>query len=99
MSVIAHPADPSRNRVLLSDDQIAALVEDGLDGLEVWHRGNPEDQRLRLLDLARRQGLLVTGGSDWHGAGKPNRLGENLTESCVVDEIVRRGSIGLVGVR
>ncbi|KFI76368.1 PHP domain-containing protein [Bifidobacterium mongoliense] len=99
VSVIAHPADPSRNRVLLSDDQIAALVEDGLDGLEVWHRGNPEDQRLRLLDLARRQGLLVTGGSDWHGAGKPNRLGENLTESCVVDEIVRRGSIGLVGVR
>ncbi|MBT1180590.1 PHP domain-containing protein [Bifidobacterium sp. CP2] len=94
--VIAHAGDPSRNRRLLTDAQIEALIEEGLDGLEIWHRGNPPEQRERLLAIARRHGLLVTGGSDWHGAGKPNVLGENLTDDATVREIVRRGAIALV---
>ena len=95
VTVVAHAGDPSRNRTLLTDDQIARLAAEGLDGLEVWHRGNPPEQRERLLALARRHHLLVTGGSDWHGAGKPNRLGENLTDDATVAEIVRRGAIPL----
>ncbi|MBT1174760.1 PHP domain-containing protein [Bifidobacterium sp. LC6] len=93
--LVAHAADVSRNRRLLSDEQIAALANEGLDGLEVWHRGNPPEQRVRLLGLCRRFGLLVTGGSDWHGAGKPNLLGENLTDDATVAEIVRRGVLPL----
>lgn len=93
VTVIAHAGDPSRNTQLLTDEQITALAREGLDGLEVWHRGNPPDQRVRLLALARRLGLLVTGGSDWHGAGKPNRLGENLTDDATVAEIFRRGAV------
>ncbi|MCH4210086.1 PHP domain-containing protein [Bifidobacterium sp.] len=96
VSVIAHPADLSRNRVLLSDEQIEALINEGLGGLEVWHRGNAPDQRLRLLAIARRHGLLVTGGSDWHGAGKPNILGENLTDDRVVRQIIAHGAIRAV---
>ena len=95
VSVVAHAADPSRNRVLLSDGQIGRLVDEGLDGLEVWHRGNPEPERQRLLRLAQRYHLLVTGGSDWHGAGKPNALGENLTDDETVAKIVERGAIPL----
>ncbi|KAB7790000.1 PHP domain-containing protein [Bifidobacterium leontopitheci] len=94
--IIAHPGATSRNRTLLSDDQISSLAAEGLDGLEVWHRDNPPEQRERLLVLAREHGLLVTGGSDWHGAGKPNRLGENLTDDETVAEIVRRGAIELI---
>ena len=45
--------------------------------------------------LAERYGLLVTGGSDWHGKGKPNKLGECLTDDATVAEIVRRGAIPL----
>lgn len=97
VTVIAHAGDPSRNRHLLSDGRIEALAREGLAGLEVWHRGNPPAQRERLLALARRLGLLVTGGSDWHGAGKPNRMGECLTDDATVAEIVRRGAIPLVG--
>lgn len=94
--VIAHAGDPGRNRRLLSDAQIAALAEEGLDGLEVWHRGNPPEQRARLLSLAERHHLLVTGGSDWHGkGGKPNVLGENLTDERTVREIVERGALPL----
>ncbi|OZG60496.1 phosphatase [Bifidobacterium lemurum] len=93
--LVAHAGDTSRNRHLLSDDQIRALVDEGLDGLEVWHRGNPPEQRERLLGLCRRYGLLVTGGSDWHGAGKPNALGENLTDDATVEAIALRGVLPL----
>lgn len=94
VSVIAHAGDPSRNRRLLSDADIETLIDAGLDGLEVWHRGNPPQQRERLLALARRHNLLVTGGSDWHGkGGKPNKLGENLTDDDTVACIIERGAI------
>ena len=89
--VIAHAGDPRRNRTLLTDRQIESLITEGLDGLEVWHRGNPSEQRERLLTIARRHDLLVTGGSDWHGKGKPNALGENLTSDETVQEIINRG--------
>ena len=59
--VIAHAGDPRRNRTLLTDRQIESLITEGLDGLEVWHRGNPSEQRERLLTIARRHDLLVTG--------------------------------------
>lgn len=88
---IAHPADYSRNARLLSDEQIITFARAGLDCLEVYHRGNSCNQRQRLLALARQYDLLVTGGSDWHGTGKPNRLGEETTSRDVVSEILSRG--------
>ncbi len=94
--IIAHPGAVNRNVTLLSDSQIETLIEEGLDGLEVWHRDNPPQQRERLYAIAQAHQLLVTGGSDWHGAGKPNHLGENLTDDETVAEIVRRGAIPLV---
>lgn len=93
--ILAHAGDRRRNDTLISDEQIIALIDKGLDGLEVWHRGNEDDQRRRLLDLANRYDLLVTGGSDWHGAGKPNTLGENLTDEATVEQIVARGALPL----
>ena len=62
---------------------------------QVWHRGNSPEQRERLLTICRRHQLLVTGGSDWHGKGKPNKLGENLTDEATVEEIVHRGVLPL----
>ncbi|WP_257639520.1 PHP domain-containing protein [Alloscardovia macacae] len=92
--VLAHSGAPSRNRSLLTDEDIEFFAcQCGLDGLEVWHRDNPPEQRERLLGLAERYDLLVTGGSDWHGAGKPNVLGENTTDEQTVQEIIRRGRI------
>lgn len=94
---IAHAASPTRNIVLLSDDDIAFFARQGLDALEVWHRENPPQGRERLLRLARDLGLLVTGGSDWHGrGGKPNKLGENRTSNAVVEEIAARSAIPII---
>lgn len=97
VSIIAHPGDTKRNRRLLSNEQIEQLADCGLGGLEIWHRGNDQKQRVRLLEIAQKLDLLVTGGSDWHGAGKPNELGENLTDNDTVREIVSRGAIELAG--
>jgi hypothetical protein len=34
----------------------------------------------------------VTGSSDYHGLGKPNRLGENLTAPDVLEQIEELGT-------
>jgi predicted metal-dependent phosphoesterase TrpH len=76
--VFAHPSAFNRGAVVggaVIDEMIAA----GLLGLEVEHRDNPEGARRELRGIARTHGLLVTGSSDYHGSGKPNLLGENLT--------------------
>jgi predicted metal-dependent phosphoesterase TrpH len=96
VSVVAHAGDRKRNRILLSDGQIETLIEEGLNGLEVWHRDNDNEQRQRLLGIAQQHHLLVTGGSDWHGDGKPNKLGEHTTDQATVDQILNMGSIALV---
>ena len=45
-----------------------------------------------LLADAERHGLLVTGSSDYHGRGKPNRLGEHLTMPEALAEIERQAT-------
>lgn len=69
---MAHPGARGPDR-LLDDDCIRALVDAGLAGLEIDHRDNPPAARERWADVACRYGLITTGSSDWHGAGKPNR--------------------------
>ena len=59
-------------------------------GLEVDHRDHDEDTRRRLRATAVRLGLLATGSSDFHGAGKQNRLAENTTPDDVVAELLAR---------
>lgn len=76
--VFAHPAAHARGRIV-PDRVIASLVADGLAGLEIDHRDHDAEAVARLAALADRHGLVRTGSSDYHGAGKPNRLGENLT--------------------
>ncbi len=93
--VLAHPAADARGRVVTERD-VEAMAEAGLAGLEVHHRDHTAEQRERLLRLADRLGLLVTGSSDYHGAGKANRLGENVTDRHVLDEIVRQGTTEVV---
>ncbi|MDM4764242.1 PHP domain-containing protein [Galbitalea sp. SE-J8] len=89
--VLAHPATHGRWRVL-DRDTIAELVDAGLAGLEVGHRDNTDDGRARLLELADEFDLVVTGSSDYHGAGKPNRLAENTTTPEALARIVERAT-------
>lgn len=85
--VLAHPGTRGRDAVV-PDTEVKALVDAGLFGVEIHHRENTESGRERLYELASKYGLVVTGSSDYHGAGKPNRLGENTTEPEVLARIV-----------
>jgi 3',5'-nucleoside bisphosphate phosphatase len=88
--VLAHPGTRGA-RDVISEPRLRALVEAGLFGLEVEHRENRADAKRRLYALATKYGLAVTGSSDYHGAGKPNRLGENTTSREVVEAIIAEG--------
>ena len=85
--VLAHPGTRGRENVI-SDERIHALADGGLFGLEIHHRENTDSGKERLFELADRYGLVVTGSSDYHGEGKPNRLAENTTEPEVLAQIV-----------
>lgn len=67
VAVVAHPG---LNRV---DDRIREMVDQGLDGLEVWYSRHSAAQTDRYLRMTEELGLLATGGSDCHGAvrGEP----------------------------
>ncbi|GLY56454.1 metal-dependent phosphoesterase [Cellulosimicrobium cellulans] len=93
--VFAHPGADGRGRVV-ADAVIEEMAEAGLAGLEVFHRDHDERQRARLEDLARTLGLFVTGSSDYHGAGKPNRLGENTTAPTVLEQIEELGQLDVI---
>jgi predicted metal-dependent phosphoesterase TrpH len=49
------------------EDTLNELVAAGLMGLEVYHPNHSLTEQKRLLELCDRYGLLVTGGSDYHG--------------------------------
>ncbi|WP_394768064.1 PHP domain-containing protein [Lacisediminihabitans sp.] len=89
--VLAHPATHGLYRVI-EERVIAELVDAGLFGLEIHHRDNTEDGKVRLYELAAKYDLVVTGSSDYHGDGKPNRLGENSTEPDALARIVAAGT-------
>jgi predicted metal-dependent phosphoesterase TrpH len=89
--VFAHPVASSRGRIV-GDRTYREMIDAGLAGLEIDHRDNPEEGRAFLRRLAERHGLLVTGSSDYHGTGKPNLLGENLTAPEVFARIKELGT-------
>jgi predicted metal-dependent phosphoesterase TrpH len=90
--VFAHPGADARGRVV-PDSTIEELAAAGLAGLEVDHRDHTPDTRRRLREIAESLDLLVTGSSDFHGAGKRNVIGENTTDPDVLEAIAERGAL------
>ena len=72
LAVIAHPG------VSHDEEIVEELVAAGLDGIEAYHADHTPDQRRHFAEVAERHGLLVTGGTDFHGVDAPNpRLGDS----------------------
>lgn len=64
-------AHPGLSRL---DERLREFRDAGLVGLEVWHsRHSPVDTE-HYLRLARKLGLLPTGGSDFHGPGRSDAV-------------------------
>ncbi|MHB1349458.1 MAG: PHP domain-containing protein [Desulfobulbaceae bacterium] len=88
IAVLAHPGqlDPDYKKLPLL---IPELVERGLDGLEVYYPAHHLSIQRRLHSLAKKYGLVVTGGSDYHGKNKNMSVmaGEG-TPFCPPDSIL-----------
>lgn len=61
ISVLAHPA------LYDNFDIIDDLIKAGLNGLEVWHPTATKETEEKLIAIAKKNKLLMTGGSDFHG--------------------------------
>jgi len=78
VSIIAHPYSSLRDTKMTSS-HFASMKSAGLNGIEVDHRDHGSEQRENLRRIATELELLITGSSDFHGTGKLNSIGENLT--------------------
>lgn len=91
--VMAHPFAGRRGRVV-PEPVVEQMAEAGLVGLEVDHRDHGPDDHARAAALTDRLGLVRTGSSDYHGAGKPNALGEHLTRPEELDRLLAAATSG-----
>jgi len=89
--VLAHPG-ATRAEWVIPEDEVRELVDAGLFGIEADHPENTPGGGPVARALATRFGLPVTGSSDYHGSGKPNRLGQRTTAPEVVDAILEQGT-------
>ncbi len=96
LPVLAHPA-ATRQRAPMPVAVLTELADAGLYGIELDHPENRPEWLPQLRDAAARLGLVVTGSSDYHGAGKENRLGERTTDATVVREMMRASGSGISG--
>lgn len=92
--VLAHP-----KTLNLSDKELLYLLKDminvGLKGIEVYHSSHTEEETKKYLDIANELGLLISGGSDYHGintkpdieigTGKNNNL--KIKHLSILDKI------------
>jgi len=84
VTVLAHPALTRR------DDLIEYLVRIGTRGLEAYYPKHSPGDTARYLKVCRRYDLLATGGSDFHGDGKPaTPLGAALTPPDQLEKLLR----------
>lgn len=65
VTVLAHPGTLNR------DHLIPGWARRGLDGIEVWHSKHDASTIARYQGYAKLHGLLMTGGSDYHGERTP----------------------------
>lgn len=93
--VLAHPRARGRSR-LLPEAVIGDMADAGLFGIERDHRDHGPQDRADVERIGGELGLALFGSSDYHGSGKPNRIGENTTDPATIAEVVKRGYIGVV---
>lgn len=88
VAVLAHPMELKMGEMAL-EALIHEWKSQGLAGIEVYHPSAANNHAAFLERLARRAGMLVTGGSDYHGAAvRDSRIGEGLERWRTVREDV-----------
>ncbi len=88
VAVLAHPYSLGLEADAL-DEALAELADGGIGGLECYYGRYAPEVRTELVTLARRHGLVATGGSDFHGDYKPDlAIGTGTGDLSVPDEVL-----------
>ena len=92
VAVLAHPTSITTDRGILRN-LIFQFKEMGLDGLEAYNNMCNDDDMMFLESIARVDGLLLSGGSDYHGDQTDIKLGSGRGGLAVgfhlAEEIIR----------
>ena len=107
IATLAHPVRlPQRGPEL--ERLVEHLLDAGLEGIEVYHSEHSPADCAEFAGIARRFGLIETGGSDYHGENKPGiRLGsgidgnlrltysflENMRDMCAAKQQTMNGTV------
>jgi len=87
--VLAHPFTLGLGSTGALKKVFLDLRAQGLAGVEVFYADHTPEQEALYLKLARELGLLVTGGSDFHGLNKPEiTLGNIRSQSRLTYDLV-----------
>ena len=102
--VLAHPFTLGLGSAYALRNQLQDLKKLGLAGIEVYYSEHTPEQEALYLKLARELDMLITGGSDFHGANKPEvDLGRCPCQKHLTYQLVkalkdwRRNEYGLAG--
>lgn len=88
IAILAHPCLCKMERRDLYA-MIDELAEAGLDGIEAIYSCNMGSDEKDFTEIAKKHGLLISGGSDFHGSNKPYiKLGVGKGNMCVPYDIL-----------
>jgi predicted metal-dependent phosphoesterase TrpH len=71
VSSLAHPVRLSKRHTGEEERLIANFCDAGLQAIEALHSDHNAEDVSRYFAIARKYGLRLTGGSDFHGENKP----------------------------
>lgn len=92
--VLAHPLlyGMGKDRLQILVDR---LKDAGLEAIEAVYCTNTPSEEAQMRELAKKNGLLISGGSDFHGSAKPGLemgtgYGKLYVSAEILDELVKR---------
>lgn len=93
VAVIAHPLLGRMSR-----EDLVSLLALGLDGIEVQHPKLLPEQAATARRLAEERGLLISGGSDFHGGSRSEApIGHCAVPFAWVDRIQQKSAVRSAG--
>jgi len=85
LAIWAHPLHAARGARAALRKIGSRLVNYGLDGLECYYSMFCEEQQRDALEFAHARSLLVSGGSDFHGASHPQvKMGTGIDGNLAI---------------
>ncbi len=72
LAILAHPISLRHKNYKETEAFLRELKYIGLDGVEAYYASHSKNFCNYLINVAKRNNLLISGGSDFHGSNKPD---------------------------